>query len=62
MIVVLILTVVACVVSLFAGVYTDHRQTCRKKNRRLLATVTATAHRKHLEEGWRAMGGSGGRR
>jgi hypothetical protein len=51
-----------CIAHLFAGVYIAHRQTCRKRLRELRTAVIAAVHRQDLQEDFKVMGGSGGRR
>jgi hypothetical protein len=47
---------------LFTGVYTEHRQTARRRRRAVEVAVIAAVHRQDFEQSIKAIGGSGGRR
>ncbi|HVQ60360.1 MAG TPA: hypothetical protein VMS60_15780 [Solirubrobacterales bacterium] len=46
---------------LFAGVYLNHRQTCRRRLRARRTAVAVTLRRLQFAENVKAIGGSGGR-
>jgi hypothetical protein len=58
----LVLIGLACVVRLFAGVYTDHRQTCRRRRRAFRTGAVAAVRHLDFEDNFKVIGGSGGRR
>jgi len=53
---------IASTVYLLADVYTDHRQTCRRRRRAFRTAAIAAVRHLDFEDNFKVIGGSGGRR